>query len=1115
MEKKRSKKWLIGLLVLFGATQFANAGYAQNTAVKTANALEGSLKANMPALDPALEPREVPQISSVKFVDTVTLYLAGAALDDQGAVWMWGFNSHGVQGMGLKEMENGRHRYQGGMKRVPYFVDNNIKIKKIWGGYHTMYALAEDGSLYAWGKGNEGQMGNGRNVPENKTPQKVSFPDNEKILELYPGTEASHCVYATTESGNIYAWGYRDGGRIPFLSSPSYVKQPTRIQELSDLYKNDKFVSMSMGNSHGLIATESGKMYTFGSNTYGERATGGIGGSHKLAENKFFTDNKLKVVEVDADLDNGFALTENGDIYQFGQLYFETVGGRQYRTPQKVQIDTTSASYKPFFTSVTAGKFASYGLDQYGRVWSWGKNNYYQFGTDGPLYGTEPTTRPYYYNDPSKGKLDKVMSKATQIPKTFGDGDTQYNHTVPKAPVFSKARNSGRIDFQILGYQNQGMWSDIDDATYKKHPTIYDKKYYKTVGTKGSVSNLAPTLSSMKKAHEKVYMVDAEGRRLVYVIRKDGTNTISGNFYVAKDNYNGSWFVSNKYSTALPANVTEETSVPAVKDEERAWIELATGGEPNDFTGKQTGEVPAITKMDTYQSATHFLDASGNLYKTSLDGSGSVGWGWDYDPVYDWYGGTGIYGHGGATSSHGTDGLFDYYNYEISFMRGAPQPISGAVKVEAPKEKHYQSQNASEKVKIEVGLGKAAESSDLNLKIEPELKEVKYLVLPYDVNDANMKVASPTEEQFNDSYNRAAELGYTAVDLADANGWKGMKQEAGKPEVKLTDESLTVSENCVVWVLVQTQSYSATPTIIETVKFDNFYKDTTIQHQGVEHEDPASVLYAPTTDKVEKVTNDGIDKLVGFPVDKNGKIIGTKEDQPTFGYDEVKVSRYNDDEWKADFSSKETQQELIKRHRQELIAKTKKDCIDSGKPWTKEKREVLVAWINTWIKKWVKNEWTPKFEGAWRWMAPQAESKVYTLNGVDAANGDDLTVDKGELAVCDSYLHTFHYEKDPEAYAKVNYVGVDMLGRKIDSFKMAPEEVLRDVNYKRIPPELVDQIGYVVYGYQNVKGAPPTSFPIDVNEFTSIGANRELEFKVDKDDAEVTNNVIYALTPRR
>lgn len=73
-----------------------------------------------------------------------------AALSDEGYVFTWGsggtmFNA-GALGHGDKE-------HQATPVVVDYLYDNGIKIKKLCSGCHFMLALAENGDLYSWGRG--------------------------------------------------------------------------------------------------------------------------------------------------------------------------------------------------------------------------------------------------------------------------------------------------------------------------------------------------------------------------------------------------------------------------------------------------------------------------------------------------------------------------------------------------------------------------------------------------------------------------------------------------------------------------------------------------------------------------------------------------------------------------------------------------------------------------------------------------------------------------------------------------------------------------------------------------------------------------------------------------
>lgn len=47
--------------------------------------------------------------------------------------------------------------------KVSYFEENNIKVKSISAGLYHCNVLGEDGTLYTWGRGLYGVLGNGSN----------------------------------------------------------------------------------------------------------------------------------------------------------------------------------------------------------------------------------------------------------------------------------------------------------------------------------------------------------------------------------------------------------------------------------------------------------------------------------------------------------------------------------------------------------------------------------------------------------------------------------------------------------------------------------------------------------------------------------------------------------------------------------------------------------------------------------------------------------------------------------------------------------------------------------------------------------------------------------------
>ncbi|MFV0394766.1 MAG: hypothetical protein ACK5LC_10275 [Coprobacillaceae bacterium] len=797
--------------------------------------------------------------SIIKFTQSETLYYGGMALDAAGKVWTWGYNGYGMLGMN----NSSTTAYAGGLQRLPYFVDKGINIVKIAGGYHTAYAIDDKGEVYAWGKNLEGQVGIGTSGTANQNviePKKVIGLDGIKIVDIKCSTETSTAVYAMDDQGNVYAWGYADGYRIPGKSG--YVSTPSKIS----IFDGYDVVDIAYGNQHGLALTSEGKVYAWGYNSNGQLGQGNTSGfSNVLVEVPF---NK-EIVTISADSASSMAIDIDGVAYRWGQTYQASGANTSwtnndgttfnYRTggsivnlssPTAIVYDLAGTGYTgmPKASKVAAGKYVQYVVDEHGRLWYMGYNYAYGFMTDGPL---SPLA--------NGGKLLAYKTDATLL-TNMGDGDTQAAGAANKqvqAPVFSGATSTAQFTYALGSYVTYGQWSHVADGL---HPTIYDKKYSEV--KEGSNPN----------SHADDYLVDSEGRVIVYVILNQG-GVYSGNYYVAEENYSGPWIYSSA-QTSLPSGLTSETSVPTVKDKERGWISLQVKDIDNfAYDGKDLAEVPYIEQVDTFQSSTLILDRAGNLYKSSLDGSGTIAWGWDYSPY-----------ESGTVGNNATGGLYNFYNYELVFMRGAPRAEQFEIEFSKPKEKFYLDENnpQSDTATVSVKVPPLIVDEQLNLEVVPELTDLRYVVLPYDASDENFNLSEEEiKAKFNDLY---ANQNYESGTLLDSQ----VTYNDGEYEF-----TIDIDDNCVVYLYAGGDTYTYKHEYVKRYVADNFYTPVDVEHTGLGEKDETpvkEVLYQPTDVNVEKVENTVIEgddpDTYGFPLDVNGNVIAN----PTFGYDSVTVS---------------------------------------------------------------------------------------------------------------------------------------------------------------------------------------------------------------------------------
>jgi alpha-tubulin suppressor-like RCC1 family protein len=140
---------------------------------------------------------------------TITALATGgyhsAALLDDGTLYTWGYNLYGQLG-------NGTTTDASTPTPVPGFPPPGSRIASIaTGGFHTM-ALLDDGSLYAWGWNFFGQIADATWEPR-ATPTLIrDFPPaGTAITAIAAG--AAHAA-ALLDDGTLFAWGYNEMGQL-------------------------------------------------------------------------------------------------------------------------------------------------------------------------------------------------------------------------------------------------------------------------------------------------------------------------------------------------------------------------------------------------------------------------------------------------------------------------------------------------------------------------------------------------------------------------------------------------------------------------------------------------------------------------------------------------------------------------------------------------------------------------------------------------------------------------------------------------------------------------------------------------------------------------------------
>ena len=160
------------------------------------------------------------------------------ALTSGGAVWAWGSKVSGALGDNTTS----------GQATTPQVVSGVSNVVAIAAGDQFSLALESDGSLYAWGRNQEGQLGDGTTVLQ-KTPQQV--PNLSGVTAIRAGLY--HVLALRTEgesSGVVWAWGQNDVGQLGDGTTSRHttpIRVADHVRALSASYRTSLLVDGDSG----------------------------------------------------------------------------------------------------------------------------------------------------------------------------------------------------------------------------------------------------------------------------------------------------------------------------------------------------------------------------------------------------------------------------------------------------------------------------------------------------------------------------------------------------------------------------------------------------------------------------------------------------------------------------------------------------------------------------------------------------------------------------------------------------------------------------------------------------------------------------------------------------
>lgn len=338
-------------------------------------------------------------IRNTKFVDIAAGTNHNLALDSGGNLWAWGKNDRGQLGNGTTINSD-----------TPIQVMRGHKFKKISAGNDCSAAIDANGYLYGWG--NE----------YNPTATACLLPticsNTDKYLDVncgYEGTDVTLLEDTSNLKFGFYDYYYnRDTFNTFQISRDSFVYRYRNHSSFLEKRFDTKIISYdgfcdwyytnyTNYEKHVFIILDDGTYY-YDNSSYGSQTANGSSSYRTYVQFEgidlsFLNDLDLKSVSMTKNKSaiNGkvnvlsaFFLDSKGDLYIVGyngdgyNFANSIENPRDYLTPYKVN---TNIKFKEVF----AGENHVLALDNNGKIYSWGNNNYGQLGHGNNINKSAPT----------------------------------------------------------------------------------------------------------------------------------------------------------------------------------------------------------------------------------------------------------------------------------------------------------------------------------------------------------------------------------------------------------------------------------------------------------------------------------------------------------------------------------------------------------------------------------------------------------------------------------------------------------------------------------------------------------------------------------------------------
>ena len=300
--------------------------------------------------------------------------ISALALRSDGTLWGMGYNEYGELGL------NNNTRYSS-PTQIP---GSWVSLAGGGGAMGAVSAIKTDGTLWAWGQNEYGQLGINKN-PSNfdfvSSPTQVGTDTTWSTDTTLTQVTIAQMSAAIKSDGTLWTWGYNGGGG---LAQNNQTNRSSPVQVPGTTWS-----SVGHGDSNLMAFKTDGTMWTCGGNGYGEL---GIGNRTQYSSPKQVPGTTWKN-GLNADNSAG-AVKTDGTLWTWGRNQSGQLGQNDSHSPgPSSKLDPTQVPGTTW-DSISAAPASWYGNKTEGTLWAWGTNSNGNLGLNDKTSRSSPTQIP-------------------------------------------------------------------------------------------------------------------------------------------------------------------------------------------------------------------------------------------------------------------------------------------------------------------------------------------------------------------------------------------------------------------------------------------------------------------------------------------------------------------------------------------------------------------------------------------------------------------------------------------------------------------------------------------------------------------------------------------------